>query len=151
MSSMKDKKIILAADHAGFELKEKIKEFLAGKNFVVEDLGTNNPESVDYPDYAIKVGKALGKEKEAKGILICGSGIGMSIAANKVKGVRAAVCHSEKAAELARLHNDANLLCLGSRLTDEKDAIKIVEKFFGTEFTGEERHKRRIEKLHKAE
>jgi len=133
----------IAADHAGYELKEYLKE-----KFAFIDLGTFNDSSVDYPDYAKKLCKYVLKEK-SMGILICGTGIGMSIAANRNKKIRAALCNDVGVAELARLHNDANVLVLGGRVTKPSEAEKIVKRFFDAKFSNEDRHKRRIQKLDK--
>ncbi len=140
------KKIYIASDHAGFELKEKVKNYLKDKNIEIEDLGTNNIDSVDYPDYAFKLGKKVASEENSLGILICGTGIGMCIAANKVKGIRAAHCNIEKEAEMTRKHNNANVLCLGARIIDYDLATKIVDRFLGSEFEGG-RHKDRVNKI----
>lgn len=134
----------IAADHRGYALKEFLKE-----NFALIDLGTFTCEKkVDYPDYAKKLSKLVLKEK-SRGILICSTGIGMSIAANRNKGIRAALCHTVKDAELSRSHNDANVLVLSGESTKPADAVKIAKKFFETKFSNEERHKRRIRKLDK--
>lgn len=133
----------IASDHAGYELKE----YLKGK-YAFIDLGTFNDSSVDYPDYAKKVCKYVLKEK-ARGVLICGTGIGMSMAANRYKGIRAALCNDVGVAELARLHNDANILVLGGRVTKPLEAEKIVKRFFEAKFSNENRHKKRIKKLEK--
>lgn len=138
-------KIAIASDHAGFELKEAVKKHLQGKADVV-DMGTNAMDSVDYPDFGQAVGKAITEGKVSQGIVICGSGIGISIAANRFKAVRAALCMTPEMAQLARQHNDANVLALGARLTDEKTAFEIVDEFLKTEFEGG-RHQRRVEKL----
>jgi ribose-5-phosphate isomerase (EC 5.3.1.6) len=139
-------KIIIGADHRGFKLKEKIKAFLEAKGFSVKDVGTFCEESCDYPKIAFKVGNQVAKSKNAKGILICASGIGDSIAANKVKGVRAALCYNIKAARLSRQHNDANVLVLGSMFVKEQSAKKIIETWVRTEFEGG-RHLRRINQI----
>jgi ribose 5-phosphate isomerase B len=134
----------IASDHRGYELKEYLKE-----KFPLIDLGTDScVKIVDFNDYANKVSKYVLKEK-CMGILICGTGIGMSIAANRIKGIRAALCHDVGEAGLARLHNDANILVLSGEFTKPKDAEKIVKKFFEVEFSGKERYKRRIRKLDK--
>ena len=139
-------KILIAADHAGFSLKEIIIKNLEKSGFQVVDLGTNSAEkSVDYPDFAQKLCKKL---KQEKGILICGSGIGISIAANRFKHIRAALCHNIKGAKLTRAHNDSNVLCLGSRMISEKSALAIVKTFLNTKFEGG-RHERRVAKLTK--
>lgn len=132
----------IASDHRGFKLKKYIKE-----NYPLIDLGPfSDIKKVDYPDYAKKLCSLVKKEK-AKGILICSTGIGMSIAANRYRGIRAALCRTKKDAELARKHNDANVLVLGGDYTKKSDARKIIDAFFNTKFSNEERHKRRISKL----
>jgi len=134
----------IASDHRGYDLKEYLK-----LKFPLIDLGTTSAEKrVDYPDYAKKLSQYVLKEKSF-GILICSTGIGMSIAANRNKGIRAGLCHTTTDAALARLHNDANVLVLSGESTKLKDAEKIVKVFFETKFSGEERHKRRIKKLDK--
>lgn len=145
---MKIKIIYLASDHAGFNLKEKIKDYLSDKDFEIKDLGTNNTDSVDYPDYAFKLSEKVAGDKNSLGILICGTGIGMSMAANKVKGIRAAHCTLEIEAEMTRKHNNANVLCLGERIIDYDLAVKIVDSFLESEFE-EGRHGRRVEKIEK--
>ena len=140
------KKIYIASDHAGFELKEKIKKQLKENNFGIENLGTNSIESVDYPDYAFKLGEKVADGENNIGILICGTGIGMSMAANKVKGIRAAHCTSEIEAEMTVKHNNANVLCLGERIIDYNLAVKIVDKFLESEFE-EGRHSSRVNKI----
>ena len=113
-------KVCISSDHAGYNIKEQIKNHLLKKDISIIDLGPHNNNSVDYPDYAKKIGNRVKSKKSDCGILVCGSGTGMAIAANKIKGVRAAVCYSEKSTILSRLHNDANIICLGSRLTKKK-------------------------------
>ncbi len=139
-------KIALGADHAGFELKNKIKDWLAQQGIQVNDEGTNGPESVDYPDYARKVGEDVAGALADLGILVCGSGIGMAIAANKVTGVRAANVSSEYEAQMSREHNDANVLTLGARILKDDEARKIVDKWLHTEFAGG-RHQQRVDKI----
>ncbi|MDI6826694.1 MAG: ribose 5-phosphate isomerase B [Candidatus Aenigmarchaeota archaeon] len=139
-------KIALASDHAGFELKEKIKKFLEELGYEYKDFGTHSNESVDYPDYALKVAESVAKKEFERGILICGSGIGMCMAANKVPGIRAALCHSTEMARLSREHNDANVLTMGARLTNEKTAKDVVRVWLTTEFAGE-RHLKRVNKM----
>lgn len=139
-------KIALGADHAGFELKEKIKQHLTRKGFDVDDRGTNSSESVDYPDFARAVGEKVVGQNADRGILVCGTGIGMSIAANKVPGIRAANANSEVEAQLSREHNDANVLALGARLIDENTAVKIVDRWLNTGFMGG-RHATRVDKI----
>jgi ribose 5-phosphate isomerase B len=143
-------KIAIASDHAGFELKEKIKKFLESLNYEYKDFGTNSNESVDYPDYALKVAEKVSKKEYDRGILICGSGIGMSMAANKVPGIRAALCYNVGIAKLSREHNDSNVLTMGSRMTDEKTVKDIVRVWLTTEFLGE-RHSRRVKKIEEIE
>jgi len=139
-------KIALGADHAGFELKEKIKRYLVEKGMIVEDHGTNSAQSVDYPDYAFFVAEQVAIGKAEYGILVCGSGIGMSIAANKVHGIRAAHVTSDIEAQLSREHNDANVLAIGGRVLDENTAQKIVDRWLSTEFAGG-RHQQRVDKI----
>ncbi|RLE72284.1 MAG: ribose 5-phosphate isomerase B [Thermoprotei archaeon] len=143
-------KIAIASDHAGYKLKEYLKKTLEKEGYEVADLGTYSSESVDYPDYATKLAKLVSKNLVEKGILICGTGIGMSIAANKFPGVRAAVCWSEETAALSRRHNDANILCLGGRVLKPEKAAKILKIWLSTEFEGG-RHFRRIQKIKKIE
>jgi ribose 5-phosphate isomerase B len=138
--------IALGADHAGFELKEKIKRYLLEKGIAVDDHGTNSPQSVDYPDYAFFVAEQVAAGKATYGILVCGSGIGMSIAANKVHGIRAAHVTSETEAQLSREHNDANVLALGGRVLQEDTACKIVDRWLSTQFAGG-RHQERVDKI----
>ena len=139
-------KIALGADHAGFELKEKIKKYLQEKGITVDDRGTHSTESVDYPDYALRVGEEVAAGDADSGILVCGSGIGMSIAANKVHGVRAAPITSEIEARLSREHNDANVLAIGGRVLDEGTARKVIDCWLNTDFAGG-RHQQRVEKI----
>ena len=143
---MKVKKVVLASDHAGFKLKESIKKFLVKKRKKILDLGTNNMESVDYPDFAHLLSKKMKKKNNQMGILICGSGIGMDMAANKHKNIRAALCYNIKSTKLSRLHNNANVLTLGSRIIKKKIALKCVDIFLKTDFDGG-RHARRIKKI----
>ena len=143
-------KIALGADHAGFELKEKIRQHLVDKGIHVDDRGTHSTESVDYPDFAFAVAEQVASKKADMGILVCGAGIGMSIAANKVTGIRAANVHSEVEAQLSREHNNANVLALGARLLDEPAALAIVDRWLNTPFAGG-RHNRRIEKISEIE
>jgi len=139
-------KIVLGSDHGGYELKNKIKEYLISKNNEVIDIGADSELSVDYPDYGFKAGEIVAGGKADKGIVICGSGIGITIAANKIPGIRAAVCHNEEYARLSRSHNDANILGLGGRFLDSDQALKIVETWLDTPFEGG-RHQRRVDKL----
>ncbi len=144
------KKIGLAADHAGFEEKEKVKKTLDELGIEYVDLGTTSADSVDYPDYAKKVAEGVASGEYDQGVLVCGSGTGMAIAANKVKGVRAAVAWSPEIASLARQHNDANILSLPARFVTENDAAKIVKAFFAADFEGG-RHERRVDKIRELE
>lgn len=144
---MPQKTVAIGADHAGYELKNSLAAILKELGCRVMDLGTDGPESVDYPDFANTVSEALMSGDAQYGVLVCGSGIGMSIAANRHAGVRAALCHNEETAQLARQHNDANVLVLGARTTDPAVAEKCVRVFFSTAFDGGERHVRRIRKL----
>jgi ribose 5-phosphate isomerase B len=139
-------KITIASDHAGFGLKSRILRYLTEKNLETSDLGTTGRDSVDYPDYAVMVAKSVSDGRSDLGILICGTGIGMSIAANKVSGIRAALCHNTATAEASRRHNDANVLVLGERVLDEETALQIVETWLGSEFDAG-RHRKRIEKI----
>lgn len=141
-----NKKIALASDHAGFEEKEKLKKTLDEIGVEYEDLGTTSLDSVDYPDYARKVGEAVASGKVEQGILVCGSGIGVAIAANKIHGVRAAQAWNEETARLARRHNDANVLTIGARVIPETEIPKIVKAWFEADFEGG-RHEKRIEKI----
>lgn len=135
-------KIALAADHGGFELKEIIKEYLTA-DYELIDLGTYNEDSVNYPDYGIKAGEAVASKAADCGIIFCGTGIGISIAANKVPGIRAALCHCVEYAKLSRQHNNANILALGGRFLAPAEAKEIVKAWLNTEFAGG-RHQTRI-------
>lgn len=139
-------KVAVASDHRGFSAKERIAALLKSAGHEVEDFGCNGPTSCDYPDMALPAADAVAKGKMERAILICGSGLGMSIAANKVAGIRAALCHDELTAELSRKHNDANVLCLAGDLIGEQLMRMIVETWLSTNFEGG-RHARRIEKL----
>jgi ribose 5-phosphate isomerase B len=138
--------IALGADHAGFVLKQTLKAWLTTRGHLVFDFGTHSTESVDYPDFASAVAGAVREGRAERGVLVCGSGIGMAIAANKVPGVRAAVAADPDMARLGREHNDTNVLTLGARLTAAADAERIVEAWLGTAFAGG-RHARRVDKL----
>tara|TARA_B100000780_G_C20996659_1_gene398703 strand:+ start:241 stop:672 length:432 start_codon:yes stop_codon:yes gene_type:complete len=139
-------KICIASDHAGYDLKEKIKVFLINKNVSVIDLGPFTKKSVDYPDYAKKVAKRVLLKKSDAGILVCGSGTGMAITANKSKGIRAAQCYSKKSTILSRQHNNANVICLGSRIIKKKEAFSFVNFFLNSKFEAG-RHQKRINKI----
>ena len=140
------KKICISSDHAGYKTKEFIKEHLIKSKISTIDLGPFFEKSVDYPDYAKKVSNRVSKRKSDVGILVCGSGTGMAISANKTKGIRAAVGYNIKSTQLSRQHNNANVLCLGSRLTKKKEIKKIIKIFLNTKFEGG-RHKRRVRKI----
>ena len=140
------KKIFISSDHAGFKLKETIKIYLTNKKLNFQDLGPKNNNRVDYPDFAHKVAKKVKIKKSHVGILICGSGTGMNIAANKHKNIRAAQCFNLKSTKLSRLHNDANVITLGSRLISKKNALKFVDIFLNTKFESG-RHKKRVQKI----
>ncbi len=140
------KKIFISSDHAGFKLKEHIKIYLKNKRLNFEDLGPSSEDRVDYPDYAHKVSRKVKTNKSNFGILVCGSGTGMNIAANKHKNIRAAQCFNLKSTKLSRLHNDANIITLGSRLITKKNALKFVDTFLTTKFDGG-RHLKRIKKI----
>ena len=140
------KKLFISSDHAGFNLKDEIKKKFKKKYFFI-DLGTDNPKtSVNYPDYAHKLCKKVSKNSKNIGILVCGSGMGMSMAANRHKKIRAAVCYSVKNTKLSRLHNNANIITLGSRLIKKNTAFKCIEVFIKTKFEGG-RHKKRVKKI----
>ena len=139
-------KIALGADHGGFELKEKVKTHLIKKGYEVLDLGTNSTDSVDYPEFGHAVGHAVVDKKVEFGIVVCGTGIGISIAANKVPGVRAALCTNTTMARLTREHNNANILAMGGRIIGDVLALEMVDTFIDTEFQGG-RHENRINKI----
>ncbi len=140
------KKIFIASDHAGYELKESIKIFLDKKKIKYSDLGPEDDVKVDYPDYAHKVAKKVKTSKNNVGILVCGSGIGMNITANRHKNIRAAQCFNLKSTKLSRLHNDANIITLGSRLLTKNNSLKYVSTFLNTKFESG-RHTKRIKKI----
>ena len=150
MSNIKLNKIFktacIASDHAGYKLKEDIKNYLIDKKMSDFDIGPYNDNSVDYPDYAKKLGNRIKLKKSDVGILVCGSGTGMAISANKIKSIRAAVCYNTKSTRLSRQHNNANIIALGSRLTKKSLSLKLVEVFFKTKFEGG-RHLRRVKKI----
>ena len=143
---MEKKIITIASDHAGFKLKESIKNFLINENISTIDLGPMNENSVDYPDFAKKVANRVKSKKSDIGILVCGSGTGMAISANKTKKIRAAVCYNLKSTRLSRQHNNANIISIGSRLTKKDTALKLVSVFLKTKFEGG-RHLRRVKKI----
>ena len=140
------KKICIASDHAGFKLKETIKDYLIKKNISIIDLGPSENKPVDYPDYAKKVANRIKAKKSDVGILVCGSGTGMAISANKTKTIRAAVCYNVNSTRLSREHNNANIISLGARLTSKKLSLKLVNIFLKTKFEGG-RHLKRVNKI----
>ena len=139
--------IALGCDHGGYRLKQEIIKYLEDKKIAYKDYGCYSEESCDYPVYGKKVAHAVAAGECDKGILICGTGIGISITANKVKGIRAALCHDTFIAEATRQHNDANILAMGARVIGTGLALKIVDTFLNTEFSGEERHRNRIDQI----
>ncbi|HLB01663.1 MAG TPA: ribose 5-phosphate isomerase B [Nitrospiria bacterium] len=138
--------LAIASDHAGLKLKNRVIDLLKQKGIEVKDFGTENNESVDYPDFGMQVAEAVSRGQMERGILLCGSGIGMSIVANKYRRVRAALCYDIQTARLSREHNDANILVMGGRVLDEPKALEIVKTWLETEFEGG-RHARRIKKI----
>ena len=139
-------RIALGADHAGFRAKETIKKYLEGAGYAVDDVGTWSEESVDYPDFARAVAERVASGKNPLGVLVCGTGIGVSIAANKVEGIRAALAHDSLTARRAREHNNANVIALGGKVVGDDEAIEIVQEFLNATFAGG-RHQRRIDKI----
>ena len=142
-------RVAVARDHGGYKLKEKVKEYLESRDIDVIDLGTNSEESVDYPEYGRACAKAVAGGEADRGIVCCGTGIGISIAANKVNGIRCGLCTNVEMAKLTRQHNDANMLAMGGRIIDDETAMAITEAFIDTEFEGG-RHQRRIDKIEEA-
>lgn len=140
-------KVSIGCDHGGYDLKEKVKAHLIEKGIEVVDFGTNDLSSCDYPDFGIEAAKAVANNEVDKGIVICTTGIGISIAANKVKGIRCALCSDLTSARLTREHNDANVLALGAAIVGHLVALDIVDVFLSTDFSGLEKHSRRIEKI----
>lgn len=140
-------KIYLGADHAGFKLKEKLKEYFSKVGIDYNDLGGSGEKRDDYPDYALIVGKNVAKENNALGILICGTGTGMVIAANKVKGIRAAVGYDNYSVTMGRKHDNINVLCLRGRKFSDKKNLRLVKLWLNSRFSGKERHKRRLKKI----
>ena len=140
-------RVILASDHAGLRLKEKVKKYLEKKKIEYEDLGTKSFKSVDYPDYALKVAKKVAKNKNTRGILVCGTGTGMTIAANKVKGIRAVAAYDAYSAKMSRIDNDTNVLGLRGRFFPFEKIKKIITVWLDTPFSGEKRHKGQIKKM----
>jgi len=144
-------RIAIGSDHAGFKLKEALKRDLMDKGYEVIDFGTDSEQPSDYPDVAHPVALAVGEGKVPRGVLICGNGVGMSIVANKVPGVRAALCGDTYTARTSREHNDANVLCLGARATGTELARDIMSIWISTDFSGAERHRRRVHKVQQVE
>jgi ribose 5-phosphate isomerase B len=142
--------IAIGADHAGFRTKEIVKKYLEGEGYSLDDIGAFSEESVDYPDYARQVAERVGAEKNPWGILICGTGIGMAIAANKVVGVRAGVAHDSFTARRAREHNNCNVITFGGKTVGDDEAIEIVKEFLSAQFAGA-RHQRRVDKIREIE
>ena len=147
---MSEEKIIIAADHGGYPLKEAIKRHLTEMGLIVTDIGTDDDHAVDYPDFGSKAASAVSDGLFPRGILICGSGVGMSIVANRFPGVRAALCLDEESARLSRMHNDANILVLAGRKTDPETAFRIIRTWLTTPFEGG-RHQRRLDKINAVE
>ena len=142
----KHTRLAIGADHAGCEVKNTIKEYLQSKGFEVIDFGTHSDESVDYPDYARQVAESVAQAESGRGILVCGTGIGMGIAANKTRGIRAATCNDTYTARMAAEHNDANILCVGARVVHSDVALAIVKEWLKYDFKGD-RHQRRNDKI----
>ena len=139
-------RIAIGADHGGFDLKERVRHYLADQGHAVADLGTNSTDSVDYPDFARKVAERVSAKGADFGVVICGTGLGVAMTANKVRGIRAAPCSETLSARFARSHNDANVLTMGGRLIDYSTAVKILDVFLSTPFEGG-RHQRRVDKI----
>ncbi len=144
-------KIFVGADHAGFKLKEDIIKYLKKSKIEFKDFGTLNDVRVDYPDFALKVAESVAQKKNSFGVLICGTGTGMVVAANKVKGIRAALIYDDYTAKMAREHNNSNIACLRGRKFPIKKALRILKVWLKTDFSGESRHKKRLEKISKYE
>ena len=139
-------KIAVGSDHAGFDLKEKIRRYLVSKGYEVDDVGTRSAASVDYPDFAREVGTRVATKQADFGVLVCGTGVGVAMSANKIRGIRAATCNDTISAHFARAHNDANVITLGGRVIDEATAQKILDIWLSTPFEGG-RHQRRVDKI----
>ena len=144
-------KVAVGADHAGFPLKQTVIEAVRAAGHEPIDLGTDSTAAVDYPDYTEKVGRAILDGRAERGIMLCGSAVGANIAANKMKGIRAGVCHDTYSAHQSVEHDDMNVLCLGARIIGPETATEIVRAFLGATFSGEERHKRRVAAIHEIE
>ena len=141
-------RIAIGADHAGFHFKEDIKDYLERQDYEIKDFGTDSAESADYPNIAVGVAREVSSGKARFGVLVCGSGVGMAIVANKIPGIRCATCYSEPLARMSRQHNDANILSLAARYTNLQDARKIVTAFLETDFDSGGRHERRVKQIH---
>ncbi len=144
-------RIVIGSDHAGFELKQRLLDQLNGMGHELSDLGTHDTTPVDYPDFAAAVGSDVREGRAERGLLLCGSGVGASVAANKLPGVRAGLCHDSYSAHQGVEHDDMNVLVLGARVIGEELAFELVKAFLGARFTGEERHARRLRKIHALE
>lgn len=144
-------RIVIGADHGGYELKDVVRDYLEQQKYEVMDVGTFSPDSVDYPDYAVKVGQAILDGKADIGIMICGSGVGACVAINKIPGIRAGLCHDTFSAHQGREDDDINVLCLGARVIGHQLALEIVRTFLNAKFSGLERHVRRLGKVHALE
>lgn len=140
------KTVVIGADHAGYKMKEKVIQTL-GDQYEFVDVGTRNEDPTDYPIYAKKVGEYIQEHPEAQGILLCGNGVGITMAANKMKGIRAALAYSKESAQQTRQHNDANVVAVGGRSPMLDDPVEIIRTFLGTDFSGEERHQRRVKQI----
>jgi RpiB/LacA/LacB family sugar-phosphate isomerase len=140
-------RIVVGADHAGFDLKQVLAAYLRHRGHEVVDVGTNSDDPVDYPDYAAALSQAIIEGRADRGVLICGSGVGSSVAANKVPGIRAGLCHNTYSARQGVEHDDMNVLVLGARVIGTEVARELVDSFLGAQFNGEERHRRRVEKI----
>ena len=143
--------VVIGADHAGFELKENLVEYLRELGHQVLDIGTYSTEPVDYPDFAEAVGRSILNGQTHRGVLVCGSGVGASVAANKFPGIRAGLCHDTYSAHQGVEHDDMNVIVIGARVIGTELARELIRAFLGAEFTGEERHRRRLEKIHALE
>ena len=144
-------RIVVGSDHAGFELKQIVAEYLRNRGDQVIDVGTDSGEAVDYPDFAEALGKAVLEGRAERGVLICGSGVGASVAVNKMAGIRAGLCHDTYSAHQGVEHDDMNVIVLGARVIGRELACELIERFLGARFTGEERHARRLAKVNAIE
>ncbi len=144
-------RVVVGADHRGYSLKDVIAAHLRSQGLEVIDVGTNDDNSVDYPDLALAVGKAIRYGEAERGILVCGSGVGAVIAANKIDGIRAGLCHDTYSARQGVEHDDMNMICMGSRIVGEELALEVVRAFLGARFSGDERYRRRLDKVARLE